>query len=67
MLANPVIEKVVKLFTPKPYDEGEAVMDALGGRSACRHGVWPHQGAICALCATEVAVKTIAKLLGPPL
>jgi hypothetical protein len=37
----------------KPYSEKEATVDALAGRQACRHGVWPHQGN-CAKCASSV-------------
>jgi hypothetical protein len=57
-----MVKNVVKAFTPKPYDENEAAMDALSGREACRHGHWPHQGGVCGLCAAEVAAKAALSL-----
>lgn len=59
-----VLGTIVKAFTPKPYDENEAALDALGGKQACRHGRWPHQQALCALCTAEVAAKALTNLLG---
>ena len=58
-----VLDKLAKAFTPEPYNEKEAAVDALGGREACRHGQWPHQKAICALCAAEAATKVLSKFL----
>lgn len=41
---------------PKPYQQPEAVVDALAGLEACKHGIWPHQGE-CSARAKEL--KTI--------
>jgi len=56
---------IAELFTPKPYDETEAAVDALSGKAACPHGQWPHQKAMCARCAAEVAMKAWLKILRP--
>jgi hypothetical protein len=58
-----ILDTLERLFTPKPYDEGEAVVDALSGRRACRHGIWPHQAAACAVCVAEGAATVCLKLL----
>lgn len=34
------------------YQEEEAAVDALSGREACRHGLWPHQGD-CEICGLD--------------
>lgn len=60
-----VLDRIVQAFTPqRPYDEQEAVVDALSGKEACPHGRWPHEGGLCALCAGEVALKVASKLFG---
>lgn len=54
----------MEALTPKPYDEGEATVDALGGRAACPHGHWPHQVPVCRTCAAEVVTKVVLTLVG---
>jgi hypothetical protein len=48
-----VLRKLGELVNPKPYCEQEAAVDALAGREACEHGLWPHQGAVCPACAAK--------------
>ena len=63
--ARSLLDRAVEYLTPKQYDERAAALDALGGRSACRHGHWPHQGAICGWCATEALLRLLEPKAGP--
>lgn len=51
-LPRDVSEALRRVDEPTPYSQREAAVDALAGREACRHGVWPHQGE-CPKCAKE--------------
>lgn len=51
-LPSNVREALRRVDEPGPYTERGAAVDALAGRSACRHGIWPHQGE-CPRCHAD--------------
>ena len=47
----------------RPYEELEAVVDALAGLEPCWHGLWPHQGK-CRECARRGNGGTVTLTAG---